>query len=80
MVMRQPDNVDIAPCSEVMPSRCCFWLQALARIRATVEEGAYYEAQQQYKSTFHRHKSRKQVQESLQVLQVRLVAKGAPCA
>lgn len=43
--------------------------KALARIRATVEEGAYYEAQQQYKSTYHRHKARKQVQESLQVLQ-----------
>lgn len=35
-----------------------------------MESGAYYEAQQMYKTSYHRCKSRGQVMESYQILQV----------
>lgn len=44
--------------------------KTLAKIRVTVESGAYYEAQQLYKSVYYRHKARKQMEESFQILQV----------
>lgn len=33
-------------------------------------EGAYYEAQQMYKTAFHRSKARNQLADALQILQV----------
>jgi hypothetical protein len=42
--------------------------KALQRVRAQVEAGAYYEAQQMYKTTYHRYHSRKQHEEAYQVL------------
>lgn len=47
-------------------------LQTLERIKGTVESGSYYEAQQMYKSVYHRHKARRQIQESYAVLHVSL--------
>lgn len=61
-----------------MPKRRrSFWhfdlcsMQTLERIKGTVESGSYYEAQQMYKSVYHRHKARRQIQESYAVLHVR---------
>lgn len=42
--------------------------KALQRVKAQVEAGAFYEAQQMYKTTYHRYHSRKQLDESYQVL------------
>jgi hypothetical protein len=42
--------------------------KALQRVRAQVEAGAFYEAQQMYKTTYHRYHSRKQLEEAYQVL------------
>ncbi|PNW82537.1 hypothetical protein CHLRE_06g282950v5 [Chlamydomonas reinhardtii] len=43
--------------------------KTLARIKGTVAEGAYYEAQQMYKTAFHRSKARNQLADALQILQ-----------
>lgn len=50
------------------------YLQVLARLKTRVDEGAYYEAQQTYKSTFHRYKSKSQTEEACLVLKVRAAA------
>jgi len=42
--------------------------KALQRVKVQVEAGAFYEAQQMYKTTYHRYHSRKQVEEAYQVL------------
>ncbi|PNG99818.1 Golgi to ER traffic protein 4, partial [Tetrabaena socialis] len=41
----------------------------LARIKGSVESGAYYEAQQMYKSSFHRSKARQQLDDAFTILQ-----------
>ncbi|GFR50924.1 hypothetical protein Agub_g13243 [Astrephomene gubernaculifera] len=43
--------------------------KTLARIRGSVEAGAYYEAQQMYKTSYHRSKARKQLSDAIQILQ-----------
>jgi hypothetical protein len=45
-------------------------LQALERIKQQVQEGANYEAQQAYKSTFFRMRTRKQYNEAYAILKV----------
>ncbi len=45
-------------------------MQAVARVNAQVEAGNFYEAQQMYKTVYHRYRSRKQLPESYQILQV----------
>ena len=42
--------------------------KALQRVKAQVDAGAFYEAQQMYKTTYHRYHSRKQLDEAYQVL------------
>lgn len=45
--------------------------QILARIHEKVENGSYYEAQQMYKTIFHRFATRKLYEDSRRVLMVR---------
>ena len=42
----------------------------LERIGATLEGGAFYEAQQQYKALYHRTRGKKQLDDSYTVLKV----------
>ncbi|KXZ43711.1 hypothetical protein GPECTOR_82g245 [Gonium pectorale] len=44
-------------------------VKTLARIKGTVESGAYYEAQQMYKTSFHRCKAKQQLDDAMQILQ-----------
>ncbi|GLC44822.1 hypothetical protein PLESTB_001210200 [Pleodorina starrii] len=43
--------------------------KTLARIKDTVESGAYYEAQQMYKTSYHRCKARQQLDDAATILQ-----------
>jgi hypothetical protein len=42
----------------------------LEKVARTVESGAFYEAQQMYKTIYHRQKARKQLEDSYQFLRV----------
>ncbi len=44
--------------------------QVLQKVSKTVESGAFYEAQQMYKTIYHRYKARKQLEDSYQILKV----------
>lgn len=48
--------------------------KALQRVKAQLDAGAFYEAQQMYKTTYHRYHSRKQLDEAYQVLREGAVA------
>ncbi|EFJ40193.1 hypothetical protein VOLCADRAFT_121754 [Volvox carteri f. nagariensis] len=55
--------------------------KTLARIRESVESGAYYEAQQMYKTSYHRSKARQQFADAVAILQegaVTQLAHGQP--
>ena len=60
-------------CSAPMPT-CALVpfvaVQAVEKINAQVKAGNHYEAQQMYKTVYHRYHSRKQLPESYQILQV----------
>ncbi|GIL88170.1 hypothetical protein Vretimale_14087 [Volvox reticuliferus] len=43
--------------------------KTLARIKETVESGAFYEAQQMYKTSYHRCKARQQLMDAITILQ-----------
>lgn len=45
-------------------------MQALDKIKTTVESGSYYEAQQMYKTVYHRYRNKRQLKDSYQILQV----------
>lgn len=40
----------------------------LQRIRDTIQNGAYYEAQQMYKTAYYRYKAKNMINESLRIL------------
>jgi hypothetical protein len=48
-------------------------VQIRSRLASEVESGAFYEAQQTYKSTFNRYKSKGDFQNAFSILQVRTV-------
>jgi hypothetical protein len=48
--------------------------KAVERCLAQIAAGNSYEAQQMFKTVYHRYRTRKQVQEAYQVLQVRAPA------
>lgn len=55
-------------------------MQAVEKINAQVKAGNHYEAQQMYKTVYHRFHSRKQLPESYQVLQVGCMPARHPLA
>lgn len=44
--------------------------QVLEKLRKSIEDGQYYEAQQMYKTLYHRHKSRGKKDDAVSLLQV----------
>ena len=48
--------------------------KALARVQTQLDAGAFYEAQQMYKTTYHRYRSRRQLDEAYAVLRAGAVA------
>lgn len=44
--------------------------KTLGKIKGTVESGFFYEAQQMYKTVYHRYRARKQTEDSYHILQV----------
>jgi len=56
--------------SKLMLAMLFISLQILAKLQAYIDAGHYYEAQQMFKTVYHRHRARKMLNESYSLVEV----------